>query len=170
MEQNLRRSVRRTGNILLLHFYRQLGTVREHDVSTDIGGTPGSVLPYAADPADPRADLESVLSTAELTRRPPRTPDYAAENKALVALTQELYSSGDILQKLAKAALNLCNAHSAGVSLLHEDGQNFYWRTVTGRWATYVGGTLPRALSPCGTVLDRNAPQLFSHPERHSPV
>src|SRR4029078_6604239 len=87
----------------------------------------------------------------------------------LVALTQELYSSGDILQKLAKAALNLCNAHSAGVSLLHEDGQNFYWRTVTGRWATYVGGTLPRALSPCGTVLDRNAPQLFSHPERHFP-
>src|SRR5204863_8437349 len=63
----------------------------------------------------------------------------------------------------------LCSAHSAGISLLHEDAQNFYWRTVTGRWAAYVGGTLPRALSPCGTVLDRNAPQLFSHPERHFP-
>lgn len=138
-------------------------------MSTDIGGTRDSVLPHAADSADPRADLESVLSTVELTRRPPRTPDYAAENKALVALTQELYSPGDILEKLAKAALTLCSAHSAGVSLLHEDGQNFYWRTVTGRWATYVGGTLPRAQSPCGTVLDRNAPQLFSHPERHFP-
>jgi hypothetical protein len=52
-------------------------------VSTDVGSAGDSVLPQAADLADPRADLESVLPTAELTRRPPRTPDYAAENKAL---------------------------------------------------------------------------------------
>jgi hypothetical protein len=139
-------------------------------VSTDIGGTGESVLPHAADSAEPRTDLESVLLTIELTRRPPRTSHYPAENEAMVALAQELYSPGDILQRLVKAAVSLCNAHSAGISLLHEDGQNFYWRTVTGRWATYVGGTLPRAQSPCGTVLDRNAPQLFSHPERHSAV
>jgi two-component sensor histidine kinase len=138
-------------------------------VSTDIGGASESLLPHAADSTEPRTDLESVLLTIELARRPPRTPDYPAENKAMVGLAQELYSPGDILQRLVKAAVSLCNAHSAGISLLHEDGQNFYWRTVTGRWATYVGGTLPRALSPCGTVLDRNAPQLFSHPERHFP-
>jgi two-component sensor histidine kinase len=138
-------------------------------VSTDIGGARDSVLPQAADLADPRADLESVLLTAELTRRTPRTPDYAAENRALVALAHELYSPGDILQSLVEAAITLCCAHSAGISLLNDDGQNFYWRTVTGRWATYVGDTLPRSLSPCGTVLDRNAPQLFSHPERHFP-
>jgi GAF domain-containing protein len=136
-------------------------------VSTNIGGD--SVIPHSADSAEPRADLDSVLLTVELARRPPRAADYAAENKALVALAQELYSPGDILQSLVKAAITLCSAHSAGISLLHEDGQNFYWRTVTGRWAAYVGGTLPRALSPCGTVLDRNAPQLFSHPERHFP-
>ena len=138
-------------------------------MSTDIGGTGDSVLPHAAGSADPRADLESVLLTVELTRRPPHAADYAAENQALVALAQELYSPGDILQSLVEAAITLCNAHSAGISLLHEDGQNFYWRTITGRWAPYVGGTLPRALSPCGTVLDRNAPQLFSHPEHHFP-
>ena len=135
----------------------------------DIGGAPDSVLPHAADSAELRADLESVLMTVELTRRSPRTADYAAENNALVALAQEFYSPGDILESLVKAATTLCSAHSAGISLLNEDGQNFYWRTVTGRWATYVGDTLPRALSPCGTVLDRNAPQLFSHPERHFP-
>jgi len=135
----------------------------------DIGGARDSVLPHTADSAEPRADLESVLMTVELTRRSPRTPDYAAENNALVALAQEFYSPGDILESLVKAATTLCSAHSAGISLLNEDGQNFYWRTVTGRWASYVGDTLPRALSPCGTVLDRNAPQLFSHPERHFP-
>jgi hypothetical protein len=26
---------------------------------------------------------------------------------------------------------------------------------------------MPRAFSPCGTVLDRDAAQLMSHPERH---
>jgi len=135
----------------------------------DIGGARDSVLPHAANSAEARADLESVLMTVELTRRSPRTPDYAAENNAMVALAQEFYLPGDILESLVKAATTLCSAHSAGISLLNEDGQNFYWRTVTGRWASYVGDTLPRALSPCGTVLDRNAPQLFSHPERHFP-
>jgi two-component sensor histidine kinase len=115
------------------------------------------------------SDLESVLLTVELARRPRHPPDHAAENHALVALAQELYSPGDILQKLVEAAITLCGADSAGISLLHEDSQNFYWPAVTGRWAAHVGGTLPRDLSPCGTVLDRNAPQLFSHPERHFP-
>ena len=34
--------------------------------------------------------LESVLCTEELQRRPSRPPDYQAENRALVALTQAL--------------------------------------------------------------------------------
>ena len=83
-------------------------------MSTDIGGARDSVLPQAADLADLRADLESVLLTAELTRRTPRTPDYAAENKALVALAHELYLPGDIFQSLVEAAITLCCAHSAG--------------------------------------------------------
>jgi hypothetical protein len=34
--------------------------------------------------------LESVISTAELRRRPSRAPDYAAENHVLVALAREM--------------------------------------------------------------------------------
>jgi two-component system CheB/CheR fusion protein len=113
-------------------------------------------------------DLNSVITTAELSQRPSRLPDYAAENHALVALTQALAHSPDgVLQKLAETALTLCRAHSAGVSLLEPEGKNFYWPAVAGQWACYVGGRTPRDYGPCGAALDRDAAQLMSHPERH---
>jgi hypothetical protein len=67
----------------------------------------------------------SMLSTADLSQRPPRVPDYEAESRALVTLAQEMAaSSEDILQKRADTALNLCDAHSAGLSLLEDGDQN----------------------------------------------
>jgi PAS domain S-box-containing protein len=114
----------------------------------------------------------SALSTAELSRRPSRPPDYESENRALIALAKELAAAPDgILQKLAETALSLCRAHSAGLSLL-EDGDrksNFHWRAIAGIWAPHKGGGTPRDFGPCGTVLDRNVPLLFSHPERDFP-
>lgn len=41
------------------------------------------------------SELQSVLSVAELARRPTRPPDYAAENQALLALAQEMAVSPD---------------------------------------------------------------------------
>lgn len=112
--------------------------------------------------------LDSVISTAELARRPTRPPDYVSENNALIALAREMVTSPDrILQKLAEAAMSLCRAGSAGISLLEPDGLHFHWPAVTGVWASQVGGGTPREYGPCGTVLDRNAPQLMSQPERH---
>jgi PAS domain S-box-containing protein len=117
-------------------------------------------------------DPGSVTSTAALLRRPSRPPDYAAESRALVALAQELAGSPDrILQKLADTALTLCRAHSAGLSLLEEGDQkrNFHWRAIAGQWVSHLGGGTPRDFGPCGTVLDRNAPQMLSRPERDFP-
>lgn len=112
--------------------------------------------------------LETVISTPQLTRRPARPADYAAENKALIALSRAMVSSpNDILRKLAEAALTLCQAGSSGISLLEADGGHFHWPAIAGAWASQVGGGTPREFGPCGTVLDRNAPQLMSHPERH---
>jgi len=115
-------------------------------------------------------DLESVISTAELNRRPPRPPDYAAENRALVALAHQLTAAPDaILQKLAEAALTLCHAQSAGISLVAEDGKTLYWPAIAGQFACHIGEGTPRDFGPCGTVMDRDSPLLFSHPERHFP-
>jgi PAS domain S-box-containing protein len=122
--------------------------------------------------SDSAPDLVSILSTAELFRRPSRPPDYVAENRALVDLAQEMAISPDgILQKLAETALVLCRAHSAGLSLLEDDDQrsNFHWRAIAGQWAPHLNGGTPRNFGPCGTVLDRNVALMCSHPERDFP-
>jgi PAS domain S-box-containing protein len=113
-----------------------------------------------------------MLSTAELVRRPSRPPDYAAENRALIALAQVMATSPDaILQKLADTALTLCRAHSAGLSLLEEGDQknNFHWRAIAGQWARHINGGTPRNFGPCGTVLDQDVAMVCSHPELDFP-
>jgi hypothetical protein len=111
---------------------------------------------------DDAPDLKSVLSTAELKRRPPRPPDHVAENRALIALAQELATSPQgVLQKLAETALAMCHAHSAGLSLLNDDQKRLHWPVIVGKWACHMGGGTPRDYGPCGTVLDRNARCCF---------
>ncbi len=113
-------------------------------------------------------DLDACLITSELLERPSRPADFEAENRALVALARCLSSSPErILEELAATALKLSGAHSAGISLLTEDKRSFRWPALVGQWACYRGGGTPREFGPCGTVLDRNAALLFSHPERY---
>src|SRR5260370_34239707 len=108
------------------------------------------------------ADLESIISTSELSRRPTRPPDYESENRALVALVEAMTSSpDDILQKLVEAALDLCRAHSAGISMIDGDRERFRWPAVAGQWSPYLGEGTRRDFGPCSTVLNRNAPLLF---------
>ena len=116
----------------------------------------------------PAVGLDSIILTPVLSARPTRAPNHVAENDALMALAEKLATSpNEVLQKLAETALALCQAQTAGISLLQSDGERFYWPALAGVWASHVGGGMPRAFSPCGTVLDRNAAQLMSHPERH---
>jgi signal transduction histidine kinase len=113
--------------------------------------------------------LDTVIATADLVQRR-RGPDYEAENRALVSLASILASSPDaILQKLVDVALELCDAHSAGLSLIEEDKGRlvFRWPAITGRFAEHVFGGTPRDFSPCGVVVDTNAVQLFDRPGRH---
>jgi PAS domain S-box-containing protein len=119
--------------------------------------------------SDKLIPLETILRTEELDRRPSRRPDFEKENRALIALTQSLSDSPKaILQTLAETILNICNCGSAGISLLttHDGGKRFYWPAIAGEWQAHIGGGTPRDFGPCGTVLDRNCPLLFTHVER----
>ncbi|WP_437805892.1 ATP-binding protein [Sorangium sp. So ce1078] len=115
--------------------------------------------------------LEDVMATEELGRRPPRLPDHAAENRALIALAEAMAGPlENVLPTLVSLLLELCRADSAGVSVLEEekDGRAvFRWVAVAGAFAKILGGTTPRCASPCGIVLDRDATLLFSHPARY---
>lgn len=72
-----------------------------------------------------------------------------------------------LFQELVHVIGELTNADSAGVSLLDREQKKFVWPAVSGGLSSYVGGGTPMDFGPCGTVMDRNRPVLFLHPERH---
>ncbi|HEX6175162.1 MAG TPA: PAS domain S-box protein [Candidatus Binatia bacterium] len=114
--------------------------------------------------------VDEVLNTSELFRRAPRAPEYAAENRALIALAQAMNEAPrTFLQKLADIALELCHADSAGISILEtsEGASVFRWRAVAGRYAPNINTSVARDACPCGTVLQRGSGLLFDRPERH---
>jgi PAS domain S-box-containing protein len=120
--------------------------------------------------AEIRASLESILITEELKQRPSRPPDYETENRALLSIAQHMADSPrGTLQKLTEIALEICQADSAGVSLISKKSGDFYWPAVAGAWKPHIGGGTPRNFGPCGVVLDRDSMQLFRHPERFYP-
>ncbi len=120
--------------------------------------------------SDSATSLESVIITQELSSRAARRPNHEAVNRALVTLAQTMANSPErILQHLVETALHLCQAHSAGISLLEEEDsrQIFRWHGVAGQYAPHIWETTPRDFSPCGTVLDTDAVQLMSKLDRH---
>jgi hypothetical protein len=115
------------------------------------------VLKSSSDAATPVGEqivsLESILQTEELDRRPSRVPDHKKESSALVALAQALADSPrSILQKLADIILEVCQAGSAGISLLSKEdgGKRFYWPAIASKTAYRRGhSTGFRALRRC---------------------
>lgn len=123
-----------------------------------------------AEEHDSRAPLDAVLRTEKLRERTSRPPDYEGENRALTSLVQALADAPrTILQALADKVLEVLGAGSAGLSLLTRDGERFYWAAIAGQWSPHLGGGTPSRFGPCGDVLARNAPLLFSHWERRYP-
>ena len=119
------------------------------------------------------ASLQKVLRTDELRFRAYRLPDFESENKALIDLMQVMLESPEkVLETLAQTALRLCHAHSTGISVLEEENgvEVFRWRAVAGQFSKYLGASLPRNASPCGTVLDCNCSQLMGDLELHFPL
>ena len=116
------------------------------------------------------ASLKSILCTEELFNRPSRPGDHAKENAALTALVGALANSpSTILQTLADKVLDALKVDSAGLSLLTKDATRFYWAAIAGAWRPHTGGGTPRNFGPCGDVLDRSVPMLFTHWERRYP-
>src|SRR6266852_6501032 len=121
------------------------------------------------DTAEQTATLAEVDIRSELLSRPPRTPNLAAEDRALTTLAREMAENPrNMLQKLVEMAVELCDADTAGISLL--EGEVFRWEAVAGVFASHRNGTMPRAASPCGVCIDQNLPQLMHLPDRCFPA
>jgi PAS domain-containing protein len=115
-------------------------------------------------PNGPATGVDDVLVTTELAHRPSRAPDYAAENRALTTLAEEMTTNPrGVLQTCAELVLELCHADSAGLSLREPGSESGLcrWQAVVGRLAGPLGGTPPREASPCGAVIARDRVLLF---------
>ena len=74
-----------------------------------------------------------------------------------------------ILQELVNAAVKLCGADSAGISIEQEERTetNFYkWVATAGQYGHFLNAMLPRYPSACGICLERGRPQLFRVTQR----
>jgi signal transduction histidine kinase len=115
-----------------------------------------------------RLAVEQIIVTEVLSARRSPPPDHAAEARAFYKLIEQMAEAPDkMLQKLVEVAVELCNAGTAGVSLLdqNEAGEEiFRWVAVAGAHKDNIGGTTPANFSPCGTCLERGRPVLYSYP------
>lgn len=115
--------------------------------------------------------LEDIVITEELYLRSPKTPNLQAENQALHTLARQLAQAPQaMLKTLVSVARELCEAGTAGISLLEISncGKSIYrWVALAGVLEQYEQGTTPGSFSPCGVCLELRAPQLYLYPERY---
>src|SRR5690349_20478537 len=113
---------------------------------------------------------DELLITEALYERPARPRDLAREMDVINDLARRMVRQPEALQhRFVELALDLCQAGSAGISLLEqgEGGETrFRWTALAGQFAPYVGGTTPRQFSPCGLCLDRDSAILVCRPAR----
>jgi RNA polymerase sigma factor (sigma-70 family) len=101
----------------------------------------------------------------EFTARRLHRRDLTLQMEGLRRLTHSFVQSPDtILQELVNAAVDLCGADSAGISLETEeksDANYYHWVATAGQYNGFLNAVLPRYPSACGICLERGKPQLF---------
>ena len=117
----------------------------------------------------PTAALAQVDIRAALLSRRSRVPDYEREHHAFGRLFAQLAEHPrNMLQTLVERAVPLCDAHSAGISLL--EGDVFRWEAVAGVLARERGRTTPQEQSPSSVCIDRGTTQLMRLVDRCFPA
>jgi hypothetical protein len=94
---------------------------------------------------------------------PPR--DAAAQMDAIRRIARAFVEKPEaILQELVNAAVEVCGADSAGISVEREDAGDaefYHWVAVAGEYSAFLDARLPRYPSACGICLHRGGPQSF---------
>jgi signal transduction histidine kinase len=116
-------------------------------------------------PEDTGLEVLDLDTHTEFTARKLHRRDIALQMEGLRRLTHSFVQSPDtILQELVNAAVELCGADSAGISLETEeksDANYYHWVATAGQYNGFLNAVLPRYPSACGICLERGKPQLF---------
>jgi hypothetical protein len=96
--------------------------------------------------------------------------DIGTQMAGLQRLSRALLERPDtILQELVSAAVDLCGADSAGISIEKENGSDaefYHWIATAGDYSGFLNAILPRYPSACGLCLERGHPQHFTVSKR----
>ena len=105
--------------------------------------------------------------TDKLYARVSGAPDYLQEKLAIQDLAGRMSDHpAEVLPRLVQLAMDVCDAESAGVSILEPGTNEFRWDGLKGVLSAFEGTKTPRNNSPCGICLDVEGPVLMDRPER----
>jgi len=120
--------------------------------------------------ADTGLEVVDIQLDPAFARRRIHQRDFVSDIAGMNRLARVfLQSPGTILQELATAAVELCGADSAGISIeLPEssDEQFYHWVATAGQYSGFIDAKLPRFPSACGVTLERGRPQVFRVSQR----
>ena len=107
----------------------------------------------------------NIDSDPDFLARPLHARDATAQLEGLRRIARAFVESPEtILQELVDAAVDLCGADSAGISIEKDDGSDrefYHWVATAGQYSAFLDAILPRYPSACGVCLERGAPQHF---------
>lgn len=116
---------------------------------------------------------DDALITDRLWQRPPRSPNLEAEIQILRDLGRQLTQPPQqLLKHFAQIAQELCQASSAGVTLVESSPREtnlFRWVALSGMHKQYEGSLISTDLNPCGMCLKQGSAQLYANPARYFP-
>ena len=120
---------------------------------------------------DTGLEVIDLADDPEFARRRLHARDAVVQLEGMKRLAGAFVERPDsILDELVHAAVELCGADSAGISIERgEDGSDaaFYkWVATAGAYEGFLDAILPRSPSACGICLERGQPQLFRVSQR----
>ena len=111
-------------------------------------------------------EVLDLRSDAAFARRDLHVRDIGMQMAGLQRLSHALLENPEtILQELVNAAVDLCGADSAGISIEKEDGSDhefYHWIATAGDYSGFLDAILPREPSACGLCLERGHAQHFT--------
>jgi signal transduction histidine kinase len=109
-------------------------------------------------------EVLDLLTDAGFAKRSLHHDNFAAQGEGMLRLGRSFLDSPDsLLQELVNAAVLLCGADSAGISIARESSEAEYyeWVATAGEYSHFLSAMLPKAPSACGVCLERGVTQLF---------
>jgi DNA-directed RNA polymerase specialized sigma24 family protein len=144
--------------------------VLEPAARPSISDVPQTVSEAVARLAGTGLEVIDVENDAAFARRRLHVRDFEQHIDGMNRLAQVFAESPErVLEQLVTAAVELCGADSAGISIEQPDGadDNFYrWAATAGQYSGFVNAKLPRYPSACGVTIERGRPQIFRVAQR----